>query len=141
MARTEFSLDMREFRRALQQLPEVVGRGAKRGLTDVKNDWVREAVDIAPIDSANLRRQITGKAEMQSGANGFVEIEGNATQDTGGKRFNYGWWIHEKNAGGHSLKKPFAKKKFLDESAKDNEIKWMGWIQEEIDEEIRRAGW
>lgn len=141
MSRTTSSLDSRRFRQALQQLPNVVAVGAKRGLIDVKNDWVRESVDVAPIDSANLRRQIHGTVEMESGANGFVEVEGNATQETGGKRFNYGWWIHEENAGGKSLKYPLAEKKFLDKPAEQNERKWLGWIQEEIDEEIKKAGW
>lgn len=140
MARTSSSLDSRAFRRALQQLPGVVHQGAKRGLGDIKNDWVRESRDVAPLDTSNLRRQISGKVEMQSGANGYVEIEGNATQG-GSSRFNYGWWIHEQNAGGRSLQYAFAEKKFLDKPAEENERKWLGWIQEEIDVEIRRNGW
>lgn len=136
----EFSLDLSKFKRAIKELPAQVGRGAQRGLGDIKDDWVRESRDIAPLDKRNLRDQIHGEV-VNPGISGVVEVHSNATQDTGGKRFNYAYYIHEQNAGGRSLKLSGAKKKYLDESAKANQAKWQRWMEEEITSEIKKAGW
>lgn len=136
----EFSLDMSKFKRAMQQTPQAVGRGAQVALRDIKDDWVRGAVDIAPLDKANLRRQINGKTGG-TGLDRFVEIEANASQYTGGKRFNYAYYIHEKDAGGRTLKLSGAEKKFLDVALERRKVEYQRWLEEEIKAELKKLGW
>ena len=137
---TEFTLNTRKLRNAMRVAPTAVGRGAKTALTDIKDDWVRGAVDIAPLDKTALRQSISGVV-INPGMSGIVEIEANATQDTGGRRFNYAYYIHEENAGGRTLKLAGAEKKFLDEAMKRRKDEYQRWLIEEINEELRRAGW
>lgn len=137
---TEFTLDLSKLTRALSKSPEAAGRGAKLALGDIKRDWVREARDIAPIDSSNLRKQIQAEV-FNPGVNGYVEIEANATQDTGGKRFNYAYYIHEQDAGGRQLRAPGTEKKFLDKSAEKQQSEWQRWLEEDIADELKKAGW
>lgn len=131
----EFNFDLSQLERALKKSPDAVGTALLNGLTDVKNDWKAESVDAAPLDTSNLRRQIT--AEVFTGGDGSgVEISANATR--GSKRFNYAYYIHEENAGGKSVN---GEKKFLDKPAQENQQKWMEWIEDEIESELRKAGW
>lgn len=130
----DFELDMSAFIKAMEQLPERVGKGAQAGLEKIKDDWVKKAQRVAPEDSGNLHDLITGDVRGQ-GANGFIEIDGNADAMKGGDSFNYAYYIHEQNAGGRSLrteKNPNAIKKFLDKPAEDNLDKWQGWMEEEF---------
>jgi len=136
----EFTLDMSKFKRAVRDAPDVVGKGAKTALGDIKDDWVRSAVDIAPLDTSNLRKQIHGEVGG-SGIDGFIEIEANATQNTGGKRFNYAYFIHEQNAGGRALKHAGAEKKFLAVSLERRNAEYQRWLEEEIEAELKKAGW
>lgn len=137
----DFRIDMRQFDAAMHRSPAAVNAGARIALGDIKNDWVAKARDIAPIDTSNLRRQITA-AVFDPGASGYIEIEGNATQGgVGGNRFNYGYWIHEQNAGGYSLRTPGTEKKFLDKSAEAQIGDWAKWLEEEVKSELRKAGW
>lgn len=136
----EFTLDIRKFKQAFTEAPGAAGRGAKRALGDIKDDWVRGAVDIAPVDKTTLRQAINGKTGG-TGSDQFVEIQANATQDTGGKRFNYAYYIHEKDAGGRTLKLAGAEKKFLDVAMEKRQAEYQRWIEEEIMEELRKAGW
>lgn len=137
---TKFTLDLGKFMKAVQQSPQAAGRGAKLALGDIKDDWVRGAVDLAPIDSSNLRKQIEGKSGGV-GLNKYVEVSANATQDTGGKRFNYAYYIHEHNAGGRTLKLAGAEKKFLDAAMEKRKSEYRRWLEEEIIAELKKAGW
>jgi len=94
-----------------------------------------ESVDAAPIDTSNLRRQITAEVFTEGDSTG-VEITANATR--GSRRFNYAYYIHEEDAGGANVN---GEKKFLDKPALDNKEKWADWIEREIESELRRAGW
>ena len=134
-----FKLDIGPLRKAIAKSPEHAGRGARQAMDDIKDDWVKEARDIAPLDTSNLRKQIAG--EVEGGALDLSAIvTGNATQESkGGKRFNYGYYIHEKNAGGNQLRTPGTVKKFLDESA--DEAKWQKWLEEEVGDALKKAGW
>lgn len=114
---------------------EATARGMLNGLADVKNDWKAESVDIAPIDTSNLRQQITAEVFTEGNDKG-VEISANATR--GARRFNYAYYIHEEDAGGANVN---GEKKFLDKPAQDNTGKWADWIEREIESELRRAGW
>lgn len=132
---SEFYFDTSTLTQALERSVDATARGMRNGLTDVKNDWKAESVDIAPIDTSNLRQQIV--AEVFTEGNGAgVEISANATR--GSRRFNYAYYIHEKDAGGANVN---GEKKFLDKPAQDNQEKWAGWIEREIESELREAGW
>lgn len=137
---TGFTLDLGKLMRAVSQSPQAAGRGAKLAMGDIKDDWVRGAVDLAPVDSANLRRQIEGKAGG-GGLNKYVEVSANASQDTGGRRFNYAYYIHEHDAGGRTLKLSGAEKKFLDAALEKRKSEYKRWLEEEIIAELKRAGW
>lgn len=137
---TDFKIDMRQFDAAMRRSPEAVNAGARTALGDIKNDWLAESRDVAPLDTSNLRRQITA-AVFKPGASGYIEIEGNATQGGGGGRFNYGYWIHEENAGGKSLLTPGTEKKFLDKPAEERIDEWAKWLEDEIKAELKKAGW
>lgn len=130
---SEFTIDTSVLDRALQLSPQAANKGAAIALTDIKNDWVADSIDIAPIDTANLRRQIVGEV-FDPGASGRVEVLANATR--GG--FNYAYYIHEQDAGGRSLLQ--GEKKFLDKPAEANIDKWTEWLEEEVKRELRRVG-
>lgn len=129
----DFTIDTSALDRALRLSPEAAGRGAKTALTDIKNDWQADSVDIAPIDTSNLRKQI--KAEVfNPGTNGRVEIHANATR--GNKRFNYAYYIHEDKGTVTN-----GEKKFLDTPAEENIDKWTQWLEDEVAKELKKAGW
>ena len=127
-----FEMDLTAFEKVLKAIPDAVDRGAKQGLDDIKDDWVRQARDVAPLDTGNLRRQVDGEVDDLS-----VIVTANATN----KRFNYGYYIHEKDAGGRQLRTSGTVKKFLDQPAEQSEAKWQRWLIEEIQDELKKAGW
>jgi len=131
----EFYFDSGLMSQALARSIDATARGLQNGLTDVKNDWKAESVDAAPIDTSNLRQQIVAEVFTEGTGSG-VEITANATR--GSRRFNYAYYIHEENAGGANVN---GEKKFLDKPAQDNKEKWARWIEDEIESELRRAGW
>lgn len=134
----DFEINMDEFIKALESTAELVGQGATQAIGDIKNDWTREARDIAPIDSGNLRKQIQGNVVGQ-GIEGAVEMQANASQ--GGSRFNYSYYIHEHDAGGKSLRTPGTVKKFLDESGEQRKDEWRKWLEDDIESAVKKAGW
>lgn len=136
----DFTLDISQFMKAIKKAPAVVGKSATTAMGDIKDDWVRGAVDIAPLDTGNLRRQIHGDV-VEPGIDGFIEIKANAFQDTGGKRFNYAYFIHEHDAGGRRLRTPGTEKKFLDKSFEQRKGEYQKWLEDEIKAELEKAGW
>ena len=130
----DFELDLGPLRQLIAKSPDAAGRGARQAMDDIKDDWVRKSRDIAPLDTSNLRRQIAGEVEGRE-LNLKTIVTANAAQ----KGFNYGYYIHEENAGGKSLRTSGTVKKFLDEAA--DEAKWKRWLEEEIADELKRAGW
>ena len=138
----EFSLDMGRLTKAMRQSPKAVARGAATAMGDIKDDWVREARDIAPIDKGNLRTQIQGNV-VGFGSNPYVEVEANATSITGGRRFNYAYYIHEGHmaADGKSLRTPGTVERFLEESLENRKAEYQKWLRDEIKSELRKAGW
>lgn len=135
-----FSLDLKPLIRAIEKSPELAGKGARQAMDDIKDDWVKESRDNAPLDTTNLRKQITGELEGQA-LNTEVIVTANATQKTGAKRFNYAYYIHEGHMSedGKQLQTPGTVEKFFDESAE--EAKWQGWFEEEIEDALKKAGW
>ncbi|MGG2024219.1 HK97 gp10 family phage protein [Gottfriedia sp. S16(2024)] len=122
----------------MRRSPEAAGRGAKRGLHDALDDWKAQAVDIAPLDKGTLRRGIKAEGVKGNGLNMKAEISSTAIEESGSGRFNYAYYIHELNAGGANVRR---EKKYLDKSAEANKDKWMRWVEEEIQKELRREGW
>ncbi|WP_019241511.1 MULTISPECIES: hypothetical protein [Bacillus] len=131
-----FELDMSRFESALRQTPEAMSKGVRQAMDDIKDDWVKEARDLAPLKSRNLRDQISGDVEG-NGSETKVIVTANARQ--GG--FNYGYYIHELDAGGNQLRLKGAEKKFLDKAADNSEQKWQQWLDEEVEEALKKAGW
>ncbi|MDH5159823.1 hypothetical protein [Heyndrickxia oleronia] len=139
----EFKLDLTKLAQLIERSPEAAARGGKQAMDDVKDDWIREARDIAPLDTANLRRQIDGSVGGE-GLNSEVIVTGNATAKSAkGKRFNYGYYIHEGHmaADGKSLRHAGTVEQFLDESARKNTDRWLDMIETEIEDELKREGW
>ncbi|RDV27778.1 hypothetical protein [Lysinibacillus capsici] len=131
----EFYIEANGLARTMERSIDATARGMLNGLTDVKNDWKAESIDIAPIDTSNLRQQIAAEVFTEGNEKG-VEISANATR--GARRFNYAYYIHEEDAGGANVN---GEKKFLDKPAQNNKEKWAEWIEREIESELRRAGW
>lgn len=134
----EFYFESNGLAQAMERSIDATARGMLNGLTDVKNDWKAESVDVAPIAEklgGTLRRSIDAEIFTDGDSTG-VEITANATR--GSRRFNYAYYIHEEDAGGANVN---GEKKFLDKPALDNKEKWADWIEREIESELRRAGW
>jgi len=131
----EFYFESDVMARAIERSIDATARGMLNGLTDIKNEWKAESVDAAPIDTSNLRQQIAAEV-FTEGTESGVEITANATR--GSRRFNYAYYIHEENAGGANIS---GEKKFLDKPAQNSKEKWAGWIEREIELELRRDGW
>lgn len=130
---SEFYFDSDALAQAFRKSIGATALGLKNGLTDVKNDWQAESVDIAPLKDNALRESI--KAEVFTGSDGpGVEITANATR--GSRRFNYAYYIHEDRGNAIS-----GEKKFLDKPAEQKQDKWTKMIEDEIQSELRKAGW
>lgn len=135
-----FRIDLKPLQNLLVRTSPAAAAGAKAALRDIKDDWVKEARNIAPLDTSNLRKQIEGRVEDDMLGMRTI-ITANAKQNSGGKDFNYGYYIHEGHMAedGKSLKRSGTTEKFLDESA--DEEKWLRMIEEEIADKLRKAGW
>lgn len=139
MAGNQFSLDLGPLRDLIRRSPSAAGRGAAKGMRDIKDDWKRESRDVAPLDTGNLRRQISGKVDG-NGLDSVVEIEANALTS---QRFNYAYYIHEggMSADGKSLRHPGTVEEFLKQPAEQSEQRWAQILEREIREQLRREGW
>ena len=124
---SDFKIDSRKLERALRRSPRVAGAKVSGTMDEIKQDWVKESRDVAPIDSGNLRRQLRGskKGELLDTT---VTVNGNAGTSIG-SGFNYGLYIHEYNAGGKRVK---GEKKYLDVPAEQNKDKWAKWLEDSI---------
>jgi len=132
----EFDVDLSPLIDLIRKSPEAATRGAKRGLHDALDDWVRQSRDVAPIDSGTLRRSITAHPIEGSGLNLEGTVSANATERWRNGTFNYAYYIHEVTE--HAVT---GDPKFLDNPAKQNENKWRDWIEDEIQDELKKAGW
>lgn len=132
----KLEFDLSPLIKLIEKSPEATARGAKRGMHDALDDWVRQSRDIAPIDSGTLRRSITAHLSEGSGLNLEGTVSANATERWRGGRFNYAYYIHEVSE--HAVT---GEAKFLDKPAQENEQKWREWIEDEIKDELKKAGW
>ncbi|MEH7521689.1 hypothetical protein V7149_00180 [Bacillus sp. JJ1503] len=132
-------LDISPLMNLLRRTTYAAQRGANRAMTDIKNDWVRSSRDIAPLDTGNLRKQISGNV-IKSGNSPIVEIKANAINSS---HFNYAYYIHEGEfaADGKRLRHPGTVEKFLDDSQRQNEERWKAMLEAEILKELQREGW
>lgn len=135
-----FTFDTSGLDKLMQKSPGYAALGARRAMEDIKDDWVAKSRDNAPLDSNNLRRQIEGEVAGK-GFDSEVIVASNSTNDTGGKPFNYSYYIHEKDAGGDELRTEGTVKKFFDETGENREEEWERWLDEEIREALKNAGW
>jgi hypothetical protein len=133
MAR-DFEMNTAELERLFRMSPSAAAKGAKRGLHDSLDDWVKEARDIAPIDKGTLRHGITAQGIVGRDLELAAKINSVAKE----RDFNYAYYIHERDAGGKNVS---GEKKYLDKSAEENKEKWHRWIEEEIRIELQRQGW
>ena len=133
-----FELDLSELDRAFLRSPQIVGETTEDVLDEIKDDWVMEARNIAPLKSGNLRQQIKGTVK-ESGMNSSIMVTGNATNRTGNSNFNYGYYIHELDAGGDSLRTAGTEKKFLEKSV--DEAKWQRTLVQRVLTKLRGLGW
>ena len=115
---------------------------AKNGVQDSVDDLKRIAVDIAPIDSGDLRR--SGHATVRENAASIVgEVSFSAVDDSSGRRFNYAIKMHEGeyNLGPLSAAAPGTDgyevgNKYLERPLKGEANKYMRWIAEEIEDAV-----
>lgn len=137
------SLDLSALVHLIQRSPEAAARGAHSGMDDIKDNWVVEARNIAPLDTGNLRRQISGEVEGR-GFDSEVIVTGNATsRSAGGRNFNYGYYIHEGHMrqDGKHLRHPGTEEEFLDKSGERNKQRYLDMLEDEIRRQLEREGW
>jgi hypothetical protein len=123
-----------KLRLLLAQSPLFAAKGAKQGLHESLDDWVKESRDIAPIDKGTLRRGITPGDITGEGLDLKATIESTANEGD----FNYAYYIHELDDGGKNVN---GEKKYLDVSAEENQEKWMKWVEESMIKSMKEAGW
>ena len=115
-----------------------VQRAVRTGVQDCMDDLKRIAVDIAPIDSADLRR--SGQAKVTQVAGHTV---GEVTFQAIDNGFDYATWIHEGdyNLGPLSAQAPGTDgysvgNKYLERPLRGESAKYLRWIAEEIKDAV-----
>lgn len=137
----KFELDLEPLKKAIDKSSVQVEKGVVESLDAIKDDWVSEARDIAPIESGNLRKQIKGKV-LESGLNSEIMVSANAVNRTKGYgRFNYAYYIHEgyMEEDGKKLRTPGTEKRFLDKSVDTK--KWQNFLINKVLSRLRGTGW
>lgn len=130
--------NMADFLRLLHQTPEAMGEGVKSAMGDIKADWQKEARDIAPIDTGQLRQDINARVDG-SGIEQGITIESNSYKNG----FNYAYYIHEGHmaADGKQLRTPGTVEDYLNRSADNRADKWVDLLEDAVARELRRKGW
>lgn len=129
----EFTIDIRALQSALEQSVTATGEGLREGLNDVKNDWLTESEQIAPLKDGHLREALDGKVE---GLTLEVGVTASDLKSTSGKAFNYAAYIHD--YGGRAVT---GEKKFLDVPAKTNQAEWERMMERSLENSLKKAGW
>lgn len=87
---------------------------------EITKEWKQASYKVTPLDTGNLRdslaTQVSGSTRQVRGT-----ISGNAYN----KGFNYGYYIHERDAGGRKLRYPGTVKRFLAEPLDTYERRWI----------------
>lgn len=131
-----FEINLSKFANDLENALDVIGIGAREGMTQALDDWVRESRDIAPIDYGTLRRNIVSQGVEGVGLDLEGVITANAIEKSKNGRFNYAYYIHEVTERSVS-----GEAKFLEKPLAQNRDKYMRWIEEDIKDELKKAGW
>lgn len=115
-----------------------VQNAVKTGVQDCMDDLKRIAVDIAPIDSADLRRSGQAKVTQVAG-----HTLGEVTFQAIDNGFDYATWIHEGdyNLGPLSAQAPGTDgysvgNKYLERPLRGESAKYLRWITEEIKDAV-----
>ena len=123
------TINVEKLERAISRTPAKMRKHSRKALTEIKDDWVADARDIAPLDTGNLRRQIHGRSDNKK-----IAVFGSAKNNG----FDYGLYLHE--YGNHTkLHTPGTKHKFLDESIDEKEVAVT--ITNAVIDALKEAGW
>lgn len=123
------TINVERMERAISRTPSKMRKHSRKALMEIKDDWVADARDIAPLDTGNLRRQINGRSDNKK-----VVVFGSAKN----QGFDYGLYLHE--YGDHTkLQTPGTKHKFLDESIDETEVAVK--ITNAVIDALKEAGW
>lgn len=123
------TIDTAKLERAIRRTPSKMNKHSKIALSEIRDDWVADARDIAPLDTGNLRRQIKGKSDSKK-----ITVFGSAKNNG----FDYGLYLHEYGLE-TKLKTPGTRHQFLDESIDEAEVATK-IINATIDA-LKEAGW
>ncbi|RSL29095.1 HK97 gp10 family phage protein [Salibacterium salarium] len=121
-----FTINLDDFVRTLNATGDNIGEAAQDGMKDIARSWKQQSRDEAPIDTGQLRRDISEKLNVGGGAN--VEIEMSSNTNNGS--FNYAYYQHEVRGN-----------KYLDTVAEENEDKWRKSLEDKLESAAKKAGW
>lgn len=133
MSRRFEIINIRQFKRDLTALDEVLHRGAVKGLHEALDDLLKRARDIAPHDIGFL------KSEMRTEIDTAL-MEGTLTSNAFRNGFNYAYYLHEvASKRGARARKAGTTLEWLDDAW--DEARALAIIEGEIEKELRGAGW
>lgn len=130
-------------RRYESRLNDAIDDGARTGTHDVMDDWKRQATDLAPLKTGDLRRGIETDV-AHNGKTWTGEISSTAITVRGGRRFDYATYIHDTfpEKYGESFKKPTTAgtiPRYLAVPAEENEAEWARMFEAEIKAALKRG--
>lgn len=115
----------------LKSAPAQFNAGARKGVSQVMDDWRLEATSIAPYKDGTLQRSIT----VDTVAGQFPgEMTGTISANAVRGGFNYAYYIHEVRKQAVT-----GEPRFLEVPAKENEQRWFKVVEDEIKRELK--GW
>lgn len=130
-------------RRYESRLNDAIDDGARAGTHDVMDDWKRQATDLAPLKTGDLRRGIETDV-THNGKTWTGEISSTAITVRGGRRFDYATYIHDTfpEKYGDSFKNPTTGgtiPRYLAVPAEENEAEWARMFEAEIKAALKRG--
>ena len=128
-----FTFDMKALQQALAKSIPATGEGLRDGLNDVKNDWLTESEQIAPLQDGHLREALDGTVNDLSVE---VGVKASDLHRTSGKAFNYAAYIHD-----YDGRAVTGEKKFLDVVAQTNQADWERIMERSVEKSLKKAGW
>lgn len=126
----------------LKKLSPIIAESARWTIHDIMDDWKRESVHLAPVDTTALRRSISYRTSKRgAGVNVTGEITASAieTSQKWGD-FNYAYYIHEVRGDSFKGRAPGTVGRFLDIPAEQHEKEWIKRIEDDIKAKIRATG-
>ncbi|MFS0841164.1 HK97 gp10 family phage protein [Paenibacillus sp. 1P03SA] len=127
----------------LQKWGVDAGAAVRETVQDIMDDWKRESVDLAPVDTTTLRRSIHYRTQKRgtTGVDVTGEIKASAIETgASGGRFDYAYWIHEVKGDSFKGRTSGTIGRFLDVPAEENEKKWLLKIEEDLKAKARARG-